>query len=342
MKDTTHVGAPSEGRPLPPALQERLDDRPPEERAEYEKTWLLAGTARPAAPPAGIEQAWDRQAALRAALQAETPPPGAARRDRGPVPGRRPGAFTPARARMWRATAVAALAVLVVGLWFGVRPVKVSAPAGTTATVLLPDGSEVELNSGATLTYRRAFLGGRRVGLAGEAFFDVVPEGRPFVVETFNASVEVLGTRFNVRAWPEDAWPETVVVLASGAVGVTSLDVPGRPVHLEPGQMSRVPERAALPGRPVGVAVDQMVAWRTGGFAFNNQPLGSIFAELERRFGVSIEAPRALAEDSLVLFLDRAAGVEDILEAISRSHGLTYRAVDGGFEVSPLAENNAQ
>src|SRR5690606_693130 len=114
---------------------------------------------------------------------------------------------------------MAAAAVVVVGLgaalWL--RPTVHRAPLGERLAVVLPDGSRVELNSGSRLAYRRTFgWRARRVDLHGEAFFDVVPADVPFTVRTFNSAVTVLGTRFNVRAWPDDEQAETAVVLEEG------------------------------------------------------------------------------------------------------------------------------
>lgn len=213
------------------------------------------------------------------------------------------------------------------------RTVTVTVPSSTIVKLDLPDGSHVELNSGSQLSYRRFWLGRRQVQLEGEAFFTVVSADAPFVVNTFNATVEVIGTRFNVRAWREDLWPETVVVLESGEVVLAAQTMPERVVRLKPGQMSHVPAQAALPGQPVSASLQQLLAWRQGGFAFNNQPLGNILAELERRFGVAVEAPLSIAQDSLVLFMGTDAGLEDILQAVSGFRGYQYRITESGYEL---------
>ena len=107
---------------------------------------------------------------------------------------------------------LAVAAVLIIGvigarMWFA--PVTLTVPYGETASIQLSDGSMVELNSGSTIKYARSFGDERRVSLQGEAFFDVEKETRPFIVETFNGSVRVLGTTFNVKAWDDES--KTVV-----------------------------------------------------------------------------------------------------------------------------------
>ena len=185
--------------------------------------------------------------------------------------------------------------------------------------------------------YRRSlFRSGRTLKLDGEAFFEVVAAEDPFVVETFNAVVEVVGTRFNVRAWPGDHRPETVVVLQSGAVQLASGAMRERSVRLTLGQMSRLPLGATQPSDPEEVSVDRVLAWRSGGLAFNHQPLGVILSEVERRFDVEIVArPRSIMRDSLVLFLAHPPNAEAVLEAICRFRGYRYRSTDNGFEILP-------
>ena len=126
---------------------------------------------------------------------------------------------------------------MAVAVVIGLRDVTVRADALTE--LVLPDGSEVTLAPGAEIEYRRGLWGDvRAVRLDGQAAFHVRADGRPFRVETFNATVEVLGTTFDVRAWGHAAAPETAVALVEGSVRLA--DAQGRAVVLAPGQSSRV------------------------------------------------------------------------------------------------------
>ena len=91
-------------------------------------------------------------------------------------------------------------------------------PYGKTSEVLLPDGTKVFLNAGSRLVYPENFTGKtREVFLVGEAFFDVSHDQKhPFIVQVSDLRVKVLGTRFNVSAYPSDNVIETV--LAEGKV----------------------------------------------------------------------------------------------------------------------------
>ncbi|MGI9174699.1 MAG: FecR family protein, partial [Rhodothermales bacterium] len=230
---------PVKSPPLPAEVQAQLRKRSAEDQRQAERVWHLLEDAD--AVPADVpstDAAWTDLAHQLDAVSSQSPH--ARTRDR--LPQRR----RPSLRLIWAIGSLAALALLI-GLGWWMRPVSVTVPPGQTLTVELPDGSDVQLNSGSRLAYRRGFArwpfvpsAQRLVSLQGEAFFEVQPGGRPFVVETFNAHVEVLGTRFNVRAWLESRTSATRVTLAEGKVRAVRRDAPGPDVVLsEPGQMAQ-------------------------------------------------------------------------------------------------------
>lgn len=88
----------------------------------------------------------------------------------------------------------------------------IAAPLGSTSHVILPDASEVWLNAGSRITYSNNFnSGNRKIKLDGEAFFDVKKGSVPFLVITSDISIRVMGTRFNVKAYPDDMAIETTL-----------------------------------------------------------------------------------------------------------------------------------
>src|SRR5690606_10369715 len=105
---------------------------------------------------------------------------------------------------------------------------------GENTEIILPDGSTVLLNADSRLSWNRDFTDSlREIHLTGEAFFEVVRDTlRPFVVHTGDMDVTVLGTTFNVRAYPDDAQPITTLV--SGSVEVAAKE--NKAVRLEPMQ----------------------------------------------------------------------------------------------------------
>ena len=239
-------------------------------------------------------------------------------------------ALLPWRAVGW-SLAVAALVAVGLALWLWPRADVVRVPYGETLSLVLPDGSAVELDGGSTLRYG-PFEGAdiRRVHLEGEAFFSVVEGERPFVVETFNAHVTVLGTRFNVRAWATDVEEATVVTLTSGRVEVVPQTSEAAPVVLAPGQTSVV--RGDTTSAPVAARFSRVLAWRSGGLHFADQPLGSVAAALERRFDVEIRlASPELAAFPITYLNPHPASAPSVLADVLHVHGLRFRRTADGF-----------
>ena len=94
---------------------------------------------------------------------------------------------------------------------------EVTTPPASRTQMQLPDGSKVWLNVSSDLTYNRDFGKElREVTLSGEAFFDVVKDpAHPFIIHTKVVDVKVLGTAFNVKAYPEDKITETSLIRGS-------------------------------------------------------------------------------------------------------------------------------
>jgi len=311
-----------------------LGQHPDVNPVDLERMWQLAEHAR------FLEEAFEadpgRVAAIRSAIEA---------RVEGEVDSKKVGSPTPARgdrrARPRRPIArslrVAAMVVLLLGVGLGwwLRPITRTAPPGETLSTVLPDGSRIELNSGASLSYARSFgWTTRRVRLAGEAYFDVSKAKAPFIVHTFNARIIVRGTRFNVRAWHDDLSQETTVVLEEGRVEVAAQATPEKTVVLTSGQMSRVRTPIAVPSASVEVDVLRVLAWRRGGVAFTDEPLAVIFAELERRFDRPIRTrSEALRTERFSLFVSRADSLEELLDMICAPLECRYQATAQGFEI---------
>jgi ferric-dicitrate binding protein FerR (iron transport regulator) len=112
----------------------------------------------------------------------------------------------------------------------------IATPNGKNTSFKLPDGSTVWLNAGSKLDYSKIYeSGNREVYLTGEAFFDVVKNpARPFIIHTSSIDVKVLGTKFNVKAYPEDKTVETSLV--QGSVEVFVKNRPGEKYLLKPNQ----------------------------------------------------------------------------------------------------------
>lgn len=155
-------------------------------------------------------------------------------------------------------------------------------------TILLPDSSMVWLNAFATLRYKEDFneQAQREVQLSGEAFFKVTHnEKRPFIVQTENLLTKVLGTEFNIEAYPEEQLIK--VTLERGSVQVSKLESAREPERMQrilvPGQTatyfkstSALTVKRSLSGTPA--------AWTRDGLVLNDVPLGDALNRIGRRY----------------------------------------------------------
>lgn len=153
-------------------------------------------------------------------------------------------------------------------------------PVAAVYRLQMSDGTVVYLNSDSRLKYPEVFAGKeRRVYLEGEAYFEVAKDaGRPFRVVAGGVEVNVLGTHFNVNAYPERKDVETT--LAEGKVRVVD---GGREVVLSPGEQA-VASADALEVREVDVR--EYTSWKDGLFMFSRMPLEEVMMQVYRWYGI--------------------------------------------------------
>lgn len=193
-------------------------------------------------------------------------------------------------------------------------------PRGGFYRLVLPDGSRLWLSAASSVTYPVAFVGNeRRVKVTGEVYFEVVRDvSRPFIVEAGAVAVEVLGTRFDIRAYADDE--NVITALVEGAVRVRS----DRGGHvLRPGQLSIVDVRNGE-HQVVPANLDQVLAWRNGEFYFDAADIGSIMREVERWYDVTVRYPRGRPLGHYRGRPSRSLTLDQMLSVFEYS-GLRYR-----------------
>ncbi len=191
---------------------------------------------------------------------------------------------------------------------------SIYAPAGSRVAFSLPDGTEGMLNSSSSLTYSMPFYNERNVTLSGEAWFEVKhDEKHPFNVAAGSVDLTVLGTSFNVSAYPEDNYTE--VVLESGQVMLKSPVFEGnmimRPSEcfvLENGKMRRSMTDPA-----------KYMAWTEGKLVFRSDPMSEVAKRIERWYNVRVK----LMDDELERYAFRATFEDDPLEEVLRFLSMT-------------------
>ncbi|MDT7828020.1 FecR domain-containing protein [Pricia sp. S334] len=164
-------------------------------------------------------------------------------------------------------------------------------PYGKQFNLELSDGTVVYLNAGTSLKYPVKFLDGgqREVFLDGEAFFEVTENKKsPFIVNSGDMNVRVLGTKFNVSAYPEER--NKVVVLVKGSVELYDKNRKKDRVGttaLKPGMKGNFDvERKNITTEPVITSI--YTSWVDGELVFRNMAFSKILKRLERRYDVTI------------------------------------------------------
>lgn len=189
-------------------------------------------------------------------------------------------------------------------------------PRGGTYQITLPDGTLVWLNSASKLTYPGKFSGPERiVELEGEAFFDVrKQQGKPFKVISAGQVVEVLGTRFNISAYPEE--PQTKTTLVTGHVQIAAAANPGLPTVIKPGQQSTL-----LNGHIHVATIDtnQYMAWKQGIFHFASTPLEDMLNQIARWYDVEVIYKRGVPNETFTGKFRRDVSLKGVVDILQHS-----------------------
>lgn len=236
----------------------------------------------------------------------------------------------------WKYLAAASVAiVLAITLVFSLISDKKSftkvASTNAVEQVILPDGTVVDLNVGSQLEFPKSFDGETRlVKLQGEAFFDVVRnEEKPFVIETDQLDVRVLGTSFNVKAYKDDVMSE--VTVSSGMVRVDAKQGDQK-IILEAGDAADFNASAKILEKR-SVASTNYKSWKTLEIEFDDTPLNEIIDVIEQTYHVNIQVDASVLTSEKVLKATFSKySLEHVLESVCSSFNLTYK-VEGGVYI---------
>ena len=158
----------------------------------------------------------------------------------------------------------------------------VTTPYGARTSFKLPDGSEVWMNSGSTLSFPKQYAAIRNVELTGQAYFNVIKDGKPFVVKTRLGVIEVMGTSFDVKAYPDETFQTTLV---EGSVKVSNNS--NQIATLKPGQQSIITPANEFSMKEVNTELS--TSWKEGKLMFVKEPFANVAKALERWYNVKIE-----------------------------------------------------
>lgn len=194
--------------------------------------------------------------------------------------------------------------------------VEIVSPNAARTHFELPDGSHVSLNGGTHLKYNADFGHDRRVEVMGEAYFEVVHnESSPFVVQTEELDVKVLGTKFSVAAFEYENQVE--VILEEGKVELTGAKNSFSEI-LKPNEGFFYSKNSHT-GTIRNIEANYYTAWKDGILIFRSEPLGEVFKRIGRWYNIRFE----LEDKSIEGFLYRATFKNESLEEVLRLIALT-------------------
>ncbi len=165
-------------------------------------------------------------------------------------------------------------------------------PVGMRSRVVLHDSTVVWLNADSRLIVAAGFNEKtRNVRLIGEAYFEVTrkADNMPFVVSTPEMDIKVLGTTFNISAYPESKTMETVLVEGKiEAVIKNTRLAPQKEIQVEPAQLLTVHKNANDTKVYDNVNTDLYTSWKNGKLIFRSTPIDEVARTLERWYNVTI------------------------------------------------------
>ncbi|SMC68362.1 FecR family protein [Pedobacter nyackensis] len=206
---------------------------------------------------------------------------------------------------------------------------EIRTPNGGQYKVILPDGSKVWLNAASSLKFPNEFNEStREVELIGEAYFEVTGTQKngknknwPFLVKSQKHSTSVLGTKFNISAYPEDNFDQ--VTLLEGKVKIHASNAVGTAADytLKPNQQATINDKVSV--RDVAYATDAN-AWQQGNFSFSNKDLVQVMRTISRWYDVEVDYHN-LPDKKLNGAISRSVSINDILRMVEKTCSIQFK-----------------
>ena len=223
---------------------------------------------------------------------------------------------------------VAAAVILLVGLtiisYLILTPDSSSVRLAVSTTdnqefgILLPDGSEIDLNAHSKFEYRLEESGIRSVKLTGEAWFSVSSDPvHPFIVEAGSGVIKVTGTSFSVRTDPDKDRIE--VYVASGSVRFHKARKDNEVLSLEPGTLGVLEQNRLKEEKSIDM---NYLSWKTRKLTFRQTRLGEVADVLNRTYGKNIRFDNKMLEDCLFTGTFDQQPVDTVMKVIQIAFNL--------------------
>ncbi|TDQ77929.1 FecR family protein [Sphingobacterium yanglingense] len=203
-------------------------------------------------------------------------------------------------------------------------------PKGMNYQFELADGTQVTLNAESKFIFPSHFAKDKReVKLIGEGYFDVTKNPtQPFVVETQRGTVTVLGTQFNIQSYPIAT--RDLISLIEGKVNVSR---GADNLTLSPGQQTTIHSDENM--KVSSFNAEEVLAWKSNLFLFDDRPLQSVLEELEKWYHVSFHYESAeLKSIPIYIKMKRNRNINDILDALAQTNRIKFNTTNNTIKVS--------
>lgn len=199
-------------------------------------------------------------------------------------------------------------------------------PVGGEYQLVLADGSKVWLNAASRLKFPVNFSGNtREVELTGEAYFEIAKnKSKPFKVHVNNATVDVLGTHFNVNAYDNES--RQAVTLLEGSVKVSAAGSRQSAV-LKPGQQAALTHDSRLTVHDVDP--EEAVAWKNGYFMFVDEDIKSIMKKLSRWYGFTAEYQADVYNERFGAVISKYKNISEVLNMFQTTGTIRFKIIPG-------------
>ncbi len=218
---------------------------------------------------------------------------------------------------------------------------EIIVPRGQKSELILADGTHVWLNSDSRLKYSSNFLGTneRAVNLEGEAYFEVTKyKHQKFQVQTQRATVEVLGTRFNVKAYNDEQLVETSLV--SGRVNLrVNQGEKEQTIAMEPGdKIDFNLKQNSL--QKSGFTESNVIAWKDNHLVFADDNFDEVVRKIERWYDVQIQYDSSeMKDEQLTLQLEKEESIERLMEIMAKIMHIEYEINNKNITIIKLKES---
>jgi len=201
--------------------------------------------------------------------------------------------------------------------------ITLATPCGGQYALTLADGTRVWLNSTSSLRFPGGFAEKERVvELSGEAYFEVVKNPlQPFIVKVNDTRVKVLGTHFNVKAYPDEEAMQTT--LLEGSVRVEQNQIAKL---LKPGQQAAVKPAGTINVKD-DADVDQVIAWKNGLFGFEDATIETIMKQLARWYPIQVNYAARVPEH-FTGTISKNVGIKKVFQMLELT-GAVHFFIDG-------------